>query len=253
MRTTQPATRDLNTRGIINSALRGGLGFAIAGAMCGLVNDPIAARGLQGNDVMKAYQLANVLQNIGFLILGGIGGGVLAWVSHKRPRVVVAAVAGSIGFGVAGLVEFGVDYSVFLPVFIDGIRGGSSAYLSLSFSYFISFAIRGAIGGTAIGLALVGFKKLRTVLIVAIAGALGFGIGGVLAFAIFAIPGIQIGIYMSSVAMSLFGEAAFRGVWLATVSFIGGAFLAVGLHEEPPYSRRATKRDRHRRPRPSRR
>ena len=122
------------------------------------------------------------------------------------------------------------DISTMMPVFIDGIRGGTSNYWYVVFLYFLSFAVRGALGGAALAAPLIGARKFRRILVAGLVGGIGFGVGGIIGFGLFNFPVLGwAGWWSATIVEPLFGQGAFEAVWLAGVGLVGGACLAIVL------------------------
>lgn len=125
---------------IARFALFGAIGFGVGGLIAVV---PIGVAG-------ESYSL-------GLIPMGAIGGTALE-LALKR-KVATLALLGAIGFLAGSLAGF----------FIEGLAREGSGLAG-----FLFLAVMGMIGGAAIGLAL---RNRRAIIGLAIAGALGFGIG----------------------------------------------------------------------------
>jgi hypothetical protein len=130
----------------------------------------------------------------------------------------------------AGLAN-SLDFSIMMPIFIDGIRGGPSQYWDVVFRYFLSFCVRRAAVGAALAAAPFGARKFGQMLVAGLAGGLGFGVVGLIGFGLFNWPGLSwAGWTSASLLAPLFGQGTFNAVWLSAVSLVGGACLAFVLN-----------------------
>jgi len=135
-------------KGIARFALWGAIGFCVGGAIGGTITGD-----------------SNTF--LGFTVLGVFGGASLGFVSKGWKGAVFLALAGGAGF-IAGTflsVIVGMGLGLTLPNPINEIYRLVSP--------FIMGTIIGAVGGIALGLAL---KDLRGAGLLALAGAIGFGI-----------------------------------------------------------------------------
>jgi hypothetical protein len=95
---------------------------------------------------------------LGYFITGALGGAALGAALQNWIRAIILALTGLVGFGIGFNVGFVLIY-VWEPPFMLLVEG----------------VVGGAAGGAALGLA---FRDWRTVAVLAIGGAVGFGIGG---------------------------------------------------------------------------
>jgi hypothetical protein len=144
-------------------------------------------------------------------------------------------VFGAVGFGV-GLAVAGFFNSVFIavtaPMFPVG-RGAEPPPWWASLPPHLSWFIAGACGGGALGLALRSWKR---VVALAVAGALGFGVGYFVFFVLAFLFGFsQVGVGMGALGGLTLGLALadWRGVVLlglaGTVGFGAGGAIAAAL------------------------
>ncbi len=225
MMISQSAARIARPKGHLRPAVWGASGFALGGFMSGLVLYALMQPALE----IQRGVLVALLLNAAFLVLGAVGGAASALAIRELRRVGAAALAGGIAFVLAGLGN-PFDFSTVMPVFIDGIRGGTSNYWKVVFVYFLSFAVKGALGGAALAATLIGAKKFRQILVAGLVGGIGFGVGGIIGFGIFNFPVLGwVGWWSATLVQPIFGEGAVEAVWLAGVSLVGGTCLAIAL------------------------
>ena len=160
---------------IAKFALFGAAGFGIGGLTEFLIME------LAGENLLF-FMLA-------FPIPGALGGAALGLA--LRRKVTTLALLGAIGFLVGALIGF----------FIGEELGGEN----LGLAGFLFSAVRGMIGGAALGLAL---RNWRAIIGLTLAGAIGFGIG-----------------------WTIFSATPLDPPWLGWVlmGIIGGAFLGAAL------------------------
>ena len=139
--TVEPAGFWSKYKRIIRFALFGAIGFGIGGIIIGM-----------------GLSVSLVVGGIGFAAMGALGGASLGLA--LRRKVATLALLGAIGFLTGILAGF----------FIGEELGGENLGLAI----FLAFAVTGMIGGAALGLAL---RNWRKIIGLALAGALGFGIG----------------------------------------------------------------------------
>ena len=125
---------------IVKFAVYGAIGFGVGGAIGGVV------------------WIALDAPQLGFPILGAIGGASLGLSLKHRKRAIFLALAGAIGFGVGFLAGFFIVLTIWEPVRVEGLFLG---------------AVGGALGGASFGLVLRNWRKAG---LFALAGAIGFGI-----------------------------------------------------------------------------
>ncbi len=94
---------------------------------------------------------------LGFPAMGALGGASLGLAADDRRSIATLALTGALGFGVGFLVAFAI-------VLLVGDPFGN---------WFIG-AVGGLLGGASLGVA---FKASRTIVSLAVAGAIGFGVG----------------------------------------------------------------------------
>jgi len=116
---------------------------------------------------------------IGFAVSGAIGGASLRWGRKGRSATLVTAIGFGIGFSILGFVTLYPFMYFEEPFPKGGISSGMlfSLLLFFALTYGLGFYIAGAIGAAFIG------AGLRVALI----GAGGFGIGGVIGGVLFVI------------------------------------------------------------------
>jgi hypothetical protein len=167
---------------IARFSLLGAVGFGIGGAVFGIGGagfriEPIGGWFLDFNG--GSFWLQGQAPWLpGFAILGALGGAALGLALGNWRKVWVLALAGTIGFFVLNIILM-LIVSAILFFFINPIVEIINSYQGLWFEgnvwCSITFgAIPGALGGAALGLALLDWKKFIGL---ALAGSLGFGIG----------------------------------------------------------------------------
>jgi hypothetical protein len=167
-------------------AIWSALGFGVGGAIASTTGD---------------------LLIVGFIIQGALGGAMLGLALEAWGRTAIMAVACSFGFLVGFFLAFFVVLNVFEP----------------PFSRFFIGAYGGGSGGAMLGLALAGRGRSlgAKVLVLSIAGALGFGLG-------MEVMGIGIQSDWEPLRASIPPEV--WGAALFTIEgIIGGAFLGAAL------------------------
>ncbi|MFC1871273.1 hypothetical protein ACFLYF_02580 [Chloroflexota bacterium] len=97
---------------------------------------------------------------LGFPMLGACGGASLGLALRDRKRAGLLALGSAVGFGVGYLVGFFIVLAIWEPAHVEGLFIG---------------AVGGGIGGASLGLGLRDWRKTG---LLALAGALGFGIVG---------------------------------------------------------------------------
>lgn len=120
------------------------LGFVVKGAAGFGVGGAIA--GASGDAML-----------LGFFAMGALGGASLGLAASDKRSIVTLAMAGALGFGVGFLIAFAIVLLVWDP-----------------FGNWFIGAIGGGLGGASLG---VGLRTRRRVMLLAVVGALGFGIG----------------------------------------------------------------------------
>jgi hypothetical protein len=200
-------------------SLLGALGFGAGGALCGLVQYALRA---------PAYSSAvtgSLIATSGFAAMGVLGGvalGLATWDTRLLRRL---AVTGVLGFGLGGFLSLllvpimQADLSSLPPVFVGGVPDQAFAP-ALGFAaamYFVAFAIRGALGGALMGIAVPNRHSVR---LLAVLGALGFGVGGAAGVVALNVPA------WSPLPLP---DAAVYALWLAVSTLPGGAALGLGL------------------------
>jgi hypothetical protein len=121
--------------------LFGTVGFGIGGAI--------------GGAVWFAFDAPH----LGFAILGAFGGSSLCLTRKDWRTAIVIVLACAIGFDIGFLIPFFLALVIWVPAYGEGIFVGG---------------IGGIIGGIALGL---GKKEWKKTWLLALAGAIGFGIG----------------------------------------------------------------------------
>ncbi len=199
--------------------LLGILAFGLGGALCGLLQYALRAPAY-GSPVV-----ASLIATSGFTAMGVLGGVALGLGARDSRLLRRLVVTGILGFGLGGLLSLlliltvRADLSSMPPVFVGGIPEGAFA-VAIGFAavmYFLAFAIRGAVGGALMGLALPNRHGVR---VLAVLGALGFGIGGAAGVVLLNLPG------WSPLVLP---DAAVFALWLAVSTAPGGAALGWGL------------------------
>jgi hypothetical protein len=134
------------------------------------------------------------------VLAGAIAGASLGWALKDRRKTVILAALGAAGFTVGGIVAVFAGFIGFLPATEGGALNAMGAGASSG--------IVGAVGGASLGLA---FGNAKKVAILALAGALGCGMGLLVKFSL-----------EGAFQLGFFQEAL-----LATAGIIGGAVLGV--------------------------
>ncbi len=185
---------------VMRFVILGAVGFGIGGAIAGsFVVNPI------GHSL-----LALLLFLLGLLVIGTLGGASLGLAMRDQRKAVVLAGWGAAGFSLGFFVAVvGLIFALLL--------GGAYIHWPASFymEYGLLGAFTGAVGGAALGVAL---RNRRGVLVLALAGFVGFGIGDMLG-----LPGI-----VEVLQGLLTGERPNPGLFAITQA-IGGASLGAAL------------------------
>lgn len=178
----------------------GAVGFGIGGAIAAsLVIDPFAP---------SLHALLLFL--LGLLIIGTLGGGSLGLGLKDWRKAALLALGGAVGFGFGFFVAL-------IGLIIALSLGGPYIHWPASFyiEYGLLGAFTGAVGGAVLGIAL---RNRRSILILALAGFVGFGIGDMVG-----LPGI-----VEALQDLLAGERYNPGLFAITQA-IGGASLGAAL------------------------
>jgi len=144
-----------------------------------------------------------------FILSGAIGGASLGLASKARRRTMSLAVLGIVGFGVGGIVALLVAFGVFVP--IPALTGSADYGVR---------GVMGALGGAVVGGSLgLAFGDGRRIAALAVAGAVGFGVG------------VIVGAYC---VLAIFGADFLVGnpgtiMLYALTGVIGGASLGAAL------------------------
>jgi hypothetical protein len=165
-------------RRIVEVALWGAGGFGVGGAIGGV-----------------AWVALDAPQ-LGFPILGAIGGASLGVALKDGKRAMLLALAGAIGIGIGFLTGFFTVLTIWEPVHVEGLFLG---------------AVGGSLGGAAFGLALRSWRKAG---LLSLAGAVGFGVA------------VQAFWYM---LRGLEPQVLWGAITLAVWGIVGGAFLGAAL------------------------
>ena len=172
---------------IARFTLWGAVGFGIGGAIGGAIT----------SDLNTFVSLA---------IMGIFGGALLGFVSQGWKGAIFLALAGGTGFVIGTFLSVivGMGLGLTLPNPISEIYGLVSP--------FVMGAIIGAVGGVALGLAL---KDWRGVGLIALAGAVGFGIAAQ----------INQSLLLSLLTTRILSTVVPSSIW----GIIGGACLGAAL------------------------
>lgn len=130
----------VKARGIHRLVVSGTLGFGIGGAIGG------------------AIWVAFDAPHLGFAIFGALGGVSLSLSLADWKATILIAVACAVGFDIGFLLPFFISLVIWEPMYGQGLFLGG---------------IGGAIGGVSLGLSM---KEWRKTWLLALAGAIGFGI-----------------------------------------------------------------------------
>lgn len=185
---------------VMRFVLFGAVGFGIGGGIAAsFVINPFAAS-----------LLALLLFLLGLLVIGALGGASLGLAMRDRRKVMVLARWGAAGLGLGFFVAFiGLVFALLL--------GGPYIHWPADFyvNYGFLTAVAGAVEGVALGAAL---RNRRSILALALAGFVEFGIGDMLS-----LPGI-----VEVLQGLLTGERYNPGLFAITGA-IGGASLGAAL------------------------
>lgn len=198
----------MRTPSVMRFVVHGAVGFGIAWALLGALGGgfPLAGGvGLVLGGAIFSGDLPAFLLYTPVLSLGGAcGGAVLGWAFKDFRRVAILAVMGAAGFIVGSFIVVGLFFS------LSFLRAGYGSLEALSASAL------GLVVGALLSLPLQSFKGT---VILALAGLIGFSIGGVLAAALQGFP-----LYPSEDFPSLLSA-----VFGAVEGIIGGASLGATL------------------------
>lgn len=211
----QPVTASATGRFVV----AGLVGFGLGGALGGLVQFALRAA------AYDSAVVASLIATLGFTVMGVLGGVALGAAARDGRLLRRLVVTGVLGFGVGGLlsllliVTIQADLSALPPVFVGGIPafavGPALGYAGVM--YFLAFAVRGALGGALMGLAVPNRHGVR---LLAVLGALGFGAGGAAGVVLLNAP---------PWGPLPLPDAAVYALWLAVGALPGGAALGWGL------------------------
>jgi len=153
---------------IARFALFGAIGFGIGGLFPGPATLFAFAGSFQRTEIWPLVVIALAVVGFGFAARGALGGTTLG-LALRRGRRMTAALAlwGAIGFLIGGFVNA-------LPMVLLEFGGGGIDFLDEA----LGGAVLGALGGTALGLAL--RKGRRRTAALALFGVIGFVAGGFL-------------------------------------------------------------------------
>lgn len=185
---------------VLRFVLFGAIGFGIGGGIAGSITVNPVGRSL----------LALLLFLLGLVVIGTLGGASLGLAMRDRRKAVVLALWGAAGFCLGFLVAvIGLVFALLL--------GG--AYIHWPASFYMEYgfltAVTGAVGGVALGAAL---RSRRSILALALAGFVGFGIGDTLG-----LPGI------SEILQGLLAGKRYNPGLFAATQVVGGASLGAAL------------------------
>ena len=146
----------MRARGATRFIIFGAVGFGIAWAIAGFLTSGFLA--ITNPDVSKHRLGGSSSRRIWRISLGGaFGGAALGAAIGAWKRVVTLAVAGAVGFGVGNFLFFVLAFLFGFPLVSAGM---------------------GALGGILLGLALADW---RGVVLLGLAGMVGFGVGEAIA------------------------------------------------------------------------
>jgi hypothetical protein len=165
-------------RRIVKYALWGTSGFGVGGAIGGVV------------------WVASDAPQLGFPIMGAVGGASLGAALKDGKRAVLLALAGAIGIGIGFLGGFFTLLTIWEPIRVEGLFLG---------------VVGGSLGGASFGLSLRSWRKAG---LLSLAGAVGFGVA-VQAFL--------------DVLRGLEPQVLWGAITLAIWGIVGGAFLGTAL------------------------
>lgn len=195
---------------VMRLVLFGAVGFGIGWAVAGLFNvvsAAITAPTLQYGSSELPPWWATWSPYFAYFFAGACGGAGLGLAIGGWKRVVALAVAGGVGFGVS-------FFLFFIVAFLFGLREVGVAMGT------------GLFGGVVLGLAFADWKR---VVLLGLAGMVGFGIGGAIATAL----GMPFAIYPFLADFAEFQGAPLllvRHVLVqAMVGLVGGASLGAAL------------------------
>lgn len=185
---------------VVRSVIFGAIGFGLGGA--------IAASFVINPDAPSLIALLLFL--LGLLVMGALGGASLGLAMKDRRKAVVLALSGATGFGLGFFIAF-------LGLLLALLPGGAYTHWPANFYVEYGFlgAFTGAVGGAVLGAT---FRKRRSILALALAGSIGFGIGDMLG-----LPGIV------EVLQNLLTGVRPNPGFFAIAEAIGGASLGATL------------------------
>jgi hypothetical protein len=147
-------------RFVLFGAVGFGIGWAVAGFFNSGFNAITAPPFPPGRGAEPPPWCATWPPHLSWFFAGACGGAALGLALRSRKRVVALALAGSLGFGVSFFLFFVLAFLFGFPLVSVGM---------------------GAFGGILLGLALADW---RGVVLLGLAGMVGFGIGGAIAAAL---------------------------------------------------------------------
>lgn len=194
---TRKRRKRTTRRSITRFSLFGAVGFGIGVPMIMLGMFLGLATALE---TVEAWSTAGpfISLGLGFVVAGAVGGLALG-LALMRGKTISLAGFGALGFLLGGLVT--------IP--FASLGNEVKSYLGV-------LLVPGAFGGAALGLALGGKMKIAIV-ILALAGALGFGIGDVVMIAVNGLLEPRVGLITASIIKFALG------------GIIGGAVLGAAL------------------------
>jgi hypothetical protein len=194
---TRKRSKRTTKRSITRFCLFGAVGFGIGvpmimlGMFLGLTT---------ALETLEAWSTAGpfISLGLGFAVAGAVGGLALG-LALMRGKTLSLAGFGALGFLLGGL----------LTIPFASLSSEVKSYLGV-------LLVPGAVGGAALGVALGGKMKI-TIVILALAGALGFGIGDVVMIAVNGLLEPRVGLIVASIIKFALG------------GIIGGAVLGAAL------------------------
>jgi hypothetical protein len=185
-------------RFVVYGAVGFGIGWVIAGFFNSVFIAMTAPMFPPGRGAVPPPWWLTLPPELSWFVAGACGGAALGLALRSWKRVVALALAGALGFGVGYFVFFILAFLFGLPLVSVGM---------------------GAVGGIILGLALADW---RVVVLLGLAGMIGFGMGGAIAAA-FGMP--VVGIDWEQPPLLLLTYVLVQAI----VGIIGGASLGAAL------------------------
>jgi hypothetical protein len=219
-----PATPSPPSRpapGVGRFALWGALGFGAGGVLCGVLQGILQRPGSTPAE-------NSLVATLGFGLMGVLGGAALGWAARDTRFLWRLAFAGLLGFGAGGLLNLLLVYatngdaSAEPPIFQAGkVPWTTPVYFIAALLYAVAFAVRGAMGGAVLGVALPSRHAVRAL---SVLGALGFAAGAFLVTGALLLPGLRVEDPETPLT-----ALRLCAVWAGGSTALGGAVLGAGV------------------------